>query len=100
MTAQLSWYRRMRGGPEVASCLQVGRTLQSYLDRHVDDLTAERVSRHLELCRRCGMKAETYLEIKASLARRRAPVDPDAVARLRAFGAQLVNDGDGESEER
>jgi anti-sigma factor RsiW len=95
MTTQLSWYRRMRGGQDVASCLQVGRALQSYLDGHVDHLTADRVSRHLELCRRCGMKAETYREIKASLARRQAPVDPDALARLRAFGEQLAERGEG-----
>ena len=90
MTRNLSLYRRMFGGPEMASCLEVGRRLQSYLDGHVDDLTATRLTRHLELCRRCGMKADTYRAIKKSLARRAEPVDPDAVARLRAFGEELL----------
>ena len=94
MTAQLSWYRRIMGGPDVASCMQVGRELQSFLDGRVEGLTADRIERHLERCRRCGMKADTYREIKASLARRQSPVDPDAVARLRAFGEQLVAHGD------
>ena len=93
MTDNLSWYRRMRGSRDVASCMQVGKALQSYLDGHVDDLTAGRVARHLELCRRCGMKAETYTQIKASLARRGTPIDPEAVSRLRAFGEQLVAKG-------
>lgn len=90
MTEKLPWARKMWGSPEVASCLEVGRQLQSYLDGHVDDLTATRLSRHLELCRRCGMKADTYRAIKQSLARRAEPVDPDAVARLRAFGEELL----------
>ena len=93
MTGQLSWYRRMRGRLDMASCLQVGRTLQSYLDGDLDDLTAQRVTRHLELCRRCGMEAVTYTEIKASLARRGAAVDAAAVTRLRDFGEQLLEPG-------
>ena len=99
MTGPLSWYRRMRGGPDLASCMQVGRALQSYLDGHVDDLTEQRVTWHLELCRRCGMKAETYTEIKASLARRGPAVDPESVARLRAFGDQLLERGLGAESE-
>lgn len=94
MTAQLSWYRRMFGGPDLASCMQVGRALQSYLDGEVEGITAERISHHLELCRRCGMRADTYRQIKASLARRQTPVDPNAVARLRAFGEHLVEQGE------
>jgi hypothetical protein len=90
MTEKLPWVRKMWGSPEVASCLEVGRQLQSYLDGRVDDLTATRLSRHLELCRRCGMKADTYRAIKQSLARRAEPVDPEAVARLRAFGEELL----------
>lgn len=90
MTEKLSWWRRMRPVSDVASCREVGRVLQSYLDGHVDELTARRVARHLEMCRRCGMEAETYAEIKRGLARRGGDVDPEAVARLRAFGARLV----------
>lgn len=50
-------------------CMAVARALQSYLDGEVDQRTAEWVSSHLRVCRRCGMKADTYRAIKSSLAR-------------------------------
>lgn len=75
------------------NCMQVGRRLQRYLDGEIDDLVARRVRRHLEDCRRCGMKAATYTEIKAGLARRGKDVPGDAVARLRAFGERLAREG-------
>lgn len=92
MTMRQPWWRRMRGGADEASCHEVARVLQSYLDGHVDEVTARRVARHLEVCRRCGLEAETYTRIKDALARR-GGVDPEAVERLRAFGAQLVESG-------
>lgn len=95
MNDTLPWYRMMWGGRDVASCLEVGRQLQFLLDGHVDDVTAARLNRHLELCRRCGMKAETYQQIKQSLARRSVDVDPAAVARLKAFGEQLLDTSNG-----
>lgn len=87
----MSILRRRRRGP--ASCREVGRVLQSYLDGVVDDATAGRVAEHLEECRRCGLEYETYRSIKQALARRRDRVDPDAVARLRDFGRHLLEDG-------
>lgn len=96
MTGKLSWWRRARTGREVATCREVGRVLQAYLDGHVDELTARRVARHLEMCRRCGMEASTYAEIKRSLARRGADVDPVVVERLRDFGTQLIEHDDDE----
>lgn len=86
----LSWWRRMRGKREIASCMEVARALQAYLDGEVDTVTARRVARHLEICRRCGLEAQTYLAIKDTLARGGRDVDPAAVARLRAFGAHLI----------
>ena len=89
---QLSMWVRMRGTPDVASCREVARALQSYLDGEVDELTARRVGRHLERCRRCGLEAQTYAEIKQALSRRGpGVVDPAAVERLRAFGDQLLD---------
>lgn len=82
--------RRLRGTKEMASCMQVMRVLQSYLDGHTDEVTTRRVATHLEACRRCGLEAATYREVKASLARRAAPPDPDAVQRLRTFGTALT----------
>jgi anti-sigma factor RsiW len=53
----------------MVECLRVSRVLQSYLDGVVDEVTARRVARHLERCRRCGAEADTYSAIKAALAR-------------------------------
>jgi anti-sigma factor RsiW len=81
---RLRWWRRGELG-----CKEVGRLLQSYLDGEIDELRARQVARHLEDCRRCGMSAETYVEIKQALRRSAGPVPDEAVARLRAFGEQL-----------
>lgn len=86
------WLRRrvaMRG----MTCEEVAQSLQSYLDGQVDDLTARRVHDHLEMCRRCGLEAETYLAIKDAVARRDAPVDPDLLDRLQQFGQRLAEEG-------
>jgi anti-sigma factor RsiW len=72
--------------------MQVMRVLQSYLDGHTDEVTARRVANHLEACRRCGLEAATYRQIKASLARKAGPLDESAVERLRAFGSALGED--------
>jgi anti-sigma factor (TIGR02949 family) len=87
-----NWIRRLFGrAPEPAmSCEDVGLVLQQYLDDEIDAETADRIAEHLEECRRCGMEAETYERIKATLARKRAPLPDDSVARLREFGAQLA----------
>jgi anti-sigma factor RsiW len=83
--------RRLRGTKEMASCMQVMRVLQSYLDGHTDEVTARRVANHLEACRRCGLEAATYREIKAALARQAAAPDQAALDRLRAFGTSLAS---------
>jgi len=67
--------------------------LQAFLDHEVDDLSGARVARHLELCRRCGMEAAVYTEIKASLAGRGMPVDPETLRQLRLFSQQLAASG-------
>ena len=90
--------RRLRGTKEMASCMQVMRVLQSYLDGHTDEVTTRRVANHLDACRRCGLEAATYREIKASLARRAAPLDPAALERLRAFGTALSSESSDEGD--
>ncbi|MGQ0618281.1 MAG: anti-sigma factor family protein [Acidimicrobiia bacterium] len=84
-------FRRRADRP--MNCVQVGRRLQRYLDGDVDDLTARRIMLHLENCRRCGMEAAAYTEIKASLARRGEALPDDTVARLRSFGERLIAEG-------
>jgi anti-sigma factor RsiW len=64
--------------------------LQSYLDGHTDEVTARRVATHLEACRRCGLEAATYREMKASLGRRAPQVAVETLERLRAFGQALA----------
>jgi len=56
-------------------CREVARLLQSYLDHGIDAQAAALVAQHLEACRRCGLAAETYSEIKAALARGALRVD-------------------------
>lgn len=85
-------FRRSRAD-RPASCREVVRVLQAYLDGEVDNLTARRVQDHLEDCRRCGLEASTYAEIKDSLQRHRA-VSPEAVQRLRSFGERLARNTD------
>ena len=82
---RLLWWK----GDEL-SCREVGKILQSYLDGELDELRTRRVGRHLEMCRRCGMAAETYAEIKLTLRRSAGSPPQDAIDRLRAFGEQLA----------
>ena len=81
--------RRLWGTKDMASCTQVMSVLQSYLDGHTDEVTARRVASHLGACRRCGLEAATYVEIKAALARRAAPLDEASLQRLQAFAESL-----------
>jgi anti-sigma factor RsiW len=78
------WWRRP------LSCEQVGALLQQFLDGELDDQRTALIAEHLEDCRRCGLEADTYLGIKASLASRADLADDDPVlARLRAFAAEI-----------
>ena len=71
-------------------CRAVGRRLQSYLDGEIDSRRRDQIAAHLEACRDCGLELATYREVKASLARERPPVTPDALDRLRTFGENLA----------
>lgn len=84
--------RREPDGP--LDCRAVGRRLQAALDGESPDDIADLVAAHLEQCRHCGLEADTYLRIKASLAKD-APIDDDAAHRLRVFGRTLVDDAPG-----
>jgi anti-sigma factor RsiW len=72
------------------TCPEVGRLVQRYLDGEIDEVKAQRISRHLDDCRRCGLKAETYSAIKQSLRRQRTDVPADVIERLRVFCQQLA----------
>lgn len=68
--------------------MAVARVLQAYLDGEVDHDTARRVGAHLGVCRRCGMKADTYRAIKSSLART-AAMDDLTRRRLEEFARRV-----------
>jgi len=78
-------FGRSSGDP--MNCHEVGELLQHYLDGHIAADRARLIEAHLEDCRRCGLEAETYERIKASLATRRTTVSPESVERLREFCA-------------
>lgn len=66
-------------------CHRVQQVLQSYLDGELGDQDAAMVAAHLQMCDRCGIEAELYEQVKASLAELRAVPDPDTLLRLHDF---------------
>ena len=81
------WWQRRR-----LLCPEVGRVLQRYLDDELDEDLSRRVHEHLEHCRRCGLEAAAYDELKDALRRRAAPLRPESAQRLRDFASSLVNE--------
>ena len=81
-----------------ASCREVSRVLQAYLDGQVDELSARRVSRHLEACRRCGLEAEVYDRIQDAVGRMNRDVSSLPLERLRDFARRLGDEGPQASE--
>lgn len=78
---------------DMMECRRVKPLLQSYLDGHLNREGAVLVSTHLEACRRCGLAAGTYREIKAGLARLAEEPGRDAVERLGRFVDELDGRG-------
>lgn len=69
------------------SCARVQDLVQSYIDGELEDgPERERLVAHLEMCRLCGVEAETYERIKASLA---ADSPPESLDRLTQFAASI-----------
>ncbi len=79
-----------RTPPGRLDCQQVAERLQHYLDGHIDAKRARRIAAHLEECRRCGMEAETYERVKATLAAHRSNVPATSIERLRQFAERLA----------
>lgn len=74
-------------------CHEVARVLQAYLDGELEVTPSARVAEHLEVCRRCGLEAETYAAIKVAITAtgsEPADVPDDALGRLRAFADDLA----------
>lgn len=81
---------RKKGG---VNCMQVARILQRYLDDQLDEGAAIQVADHLDECRRCGLDAESYRQVKVALAGRSRPPTPDQVERLSTFVSELCTKG-------
>lgn len=75
------------------TCREVGKLLQRYLDGETNARATAKVAEHLDDCRRCGLEAGIYREIKASLARQATVLPETTLARLRRFGQRLATDG-------
>jgi hypothetical protein len=68
-----------------AECVRVAQLLQTYLDAELDDpAVVEEIAAHLDACHDCGLEADVYRRLKASLACRDT-TDEETLARLRAF---------------
>ena len=80
------WYRLKSRS---VNCRELGKVLQSYLDGDLEPDFADKISAHLENCRKCGLDLDTYQQIKDSLAAKLPEVDPEAISRLRQFGNEL-----------
>lgn len=86
----MNFFRHRFGPGRPMSCRQVGRVLQTYLDDELNGEAARKVVAHLDDCRRCGLEADTYHALKASLQRVPAAAPDEPVARLREFGERLI----------
>lgn len=83
-------WRRSTSPSDVATCAEVMRSLQSYLDGEIkDDLSARGIEAHLEVCRRCGMEAKTFRELKSALRSAERDIDPHTIERLENFARSL-----------
>lgn len=82
---------RKRSNPsDVATCAEVMRSLQSYLDGEIrDELSVRRIAAHLAVCRRCGMEAKTFRELKSALRSAERNIDPRTIERLMDFARAL-----------
>ncbi|MBW3589298.1 MAG: zf-HC2 domain-containing protein [Actinobacteria bacterium] len=89
-------FKRAKTTSDTATCAEVMKHLQSYIDGEMrDDVTARRVAAHLEMCRRCGLEFETYKRLKNSL-QQLGPLDQQAISRLSQFAQSLGEREDGD----
>lgn len=79
---------------DMLECRRVKPLLQPHLDGHISREDAVLVATHLDACRRCGLAAETFREIKAGLARFSEEPDQQTVQRLERFVDELDDGND------
>jgi anti-sigma factor RsiW len=71
------------------TCHEAGRVIQAFVDGEIAMPRRAEVAQHLEVCRRCGLEAHTYREIKAVIRRGGEEPATDSKERLRRFVATL-----------
>lgn len=73
------------------SCADVLEVLQSYLDGETDPEIARQVAAHLGRCNICEHESQVYDQIKVSLSRQRANLDPEILMALNDFGQRIAH---------
>lgn len=84
-----TWIGRRRMAMRM-SCGEVGAVLQQYLDDELDPATSPLVEAHLEMCRRCGLEASIYSDVKGALAHQ-GELPQESIRRLREFGERIAH---------
>lgn len=82
--------------PWRSECRKVARVLQAYLDGELGPDEDAMVVEHLRLCHRCGIDERLYRDVKRSLQGLATAPDPQAIARLRAYAAELQESATGD----
>ncbi len=72
------------------NCMHVISVLQEYLDGTLDHDQAKQIALHIEDCRRCGLEASVFTQIKSVLQGFDAPAERETLEHLRQFGERLV----------
>ena len=81
------------GNDEMTSCRGAMKHLQAAIDGELEPELQAQVIAHLEACLSCGMHAQTYRDIKASILRsQRVELDSAVIADLENFARQLGSD--------
>lgn len=75
------------------TCDQVAAVMQQYLDSELDPDQVPKVIKHLDKCRDCGLEADTYRRIKASLNAYQQQPDQASLQRLRDVAQGLIANG-------
>ncbi|CAG4906181.1 MULTISPECIES: zf-HC2 domain-containing protein [Acidithrix] len=72
-------------------CMHNIRRLQQYLDGTLPEPSRRKTKAHLEVCRRCGLEATVYSDIKKALRQSAPEIDSVLLNELKLRGEQLRN---------
>lgn len=90
MSKGITWRQTLLGDSTMTSCAKAMKLMQPLMDGQLAGPDRDRVLEHLRHCVDCGLKYETYVEIKQSVQRQGAVrVDSSTVAELAEFARSL-----------